>query len=331
MSRERDVSRGRGFALVELAAIVGIGGVLIALLVLGGAGARRQARLGECTVNLKEFGAATESYAQDNADRIWGFSWRKGDMLSQYPDLNNNFSDLQAGANQAVDILRRRGGRTDIAPISGWIPQILYSHLVLSDYLDSELPQRYGACPEDTNRLCWQEDPLTYCQRCSPAPLDCGSNNSKRWPYSSSYYLTAAFFAPDSGMTITQGQSHNQYVVPGNVVLGGRLLSEVAHPSQKVMMFETHARHFRPRIAYYAYEEARAAMLLVDGSVSTRVTADSNDGWRPDQPGSPFPTIFSYTPSNWEPPALSGAQVIGHSMWTRRGLGGRDYGGPEVP
>src|SRR5690349_12826625 len=102
----------RAFALVELLALITVVGCVAALIVLLSGESRRMGRLGEDLGKLRQVGGLTAEYAADHADKFWTFSWRKGDSLSQYPELNNASSDLQAAANQAVDILRRRAGRT---------------------------------------------------------------------------------------------------------------------------------------------------------------------------------------------------------------------------
>jgi hypothetical protein len=73
---------------------------------------------------------------------------------------------------------------------------------------------------------------------------------------------------------------------------------------------------------------------MADGSASVRSTSSVNPGFRPAQPTHPDPTVASYQPdTNWEPPTRSGAAsetLIMHLRFTRRGLRGRDFNGPEV-
>jgi hypothetical protein len=325
----------RAFAVWDLAAVVVVLFFVAALLSVGAKENRRVARLGECLGNLRQYGYATASYGGDCTDLVWTFSWRAGQMNSQYPDLNHAATDLEAAANQAVDILRRRGGRVDITPITSWIPHLLYGHLVLEDYLGLDVPGRAFICPEDKTRVQWAADPRGYdaCQY-NPNP-DCASNTGKRWPYSSTYELQPSFYSPDGGPTaVYQGPTHFMYFLPAGAVFGGRILSEVAFPSQKAMVYEQHGRHDRPRTPFFASEEARASMLAVDGSVGVRVTSETNVGWQPNLPTNHSPTIITYQPAAWEPPTLTGAPsqlVTGHFRWTRRGLAGRDFGGPQTP
>jgi len=97
-----------------------------------------------------------------------------------------------------------------------------------------------------------------------------------------------------------------------------------------------HARRNR----YFAHQDAtsgetaRVAMLTADGGAGVLATADSNPGWRPNQPGSANPQLFAYEPREWEPPTLNGETVeaipAGVYRWTRGGLKGRDFGGLEI-
>jgi hypothetical protein len=326
---------GRGFAIIDLAAVVVVVGVVVAILAVGGRESRRVGRLGECLGNLRQYGTAVASYRADNADLVPTFSWRTGVTPSQYPDLQNAFSDQDAAAKQAVDILRRRAGRTDIPAITGWLPHLFYSHLVLEDYFEISLPASGVVCPEDRNRLQWAADPHGFDQCLySPNP-GCGGGNAARWPYSGTYELQPSFCSLDSNgngqTTIAQAQVHNQFYAGS--LLGRRAMTEVQYPSQKVMVYEGHGRHTGPRVAFYAYEEARASVMTADGSAAQRLGRDANLGWRPDTPLSPSPTIMSYIPGVWEPPTLSGESsqaVIGRYRWTRRGLAGRDFGGPDI-
>lgn len=327
MTVEKREKRRCGFVLVDLAAVVGVGMFIAGLVLVSGAETRRQAGLGKCIQQLRQQGVATGSYAADHADLIWTYSWKAGDRLSQWDDLNNSTSDLQAAAYQAVDILRRRVD-PEFPRISGWIPHVMYNHLVLVDYLDLELPNEAAACPEDEARRCWQAHSDDFCV-CPARPSCIGIG--RRWPFSSSYDIGPAFYA-DQG--VSQAGRHSFYGIRGGAVLGGRVLGEVRYPSQKALAWETTAWHFGSTPIWHAYKEARLPVVFVDGSVSVRGTGDANQGWHPRVPDSPEPTTYLYRPSpSWERPTLSGETeelVIGHYRWTRGGLAGRDFGGPEV-
>ncbi len=75
-------------------------------------------------------------------------------------------------------------------------------------------------------------------------------------------------------------------------------------------------------------------MLFGDGSVSVRSMSEANWGFQPNSPFSNSPTRIRYSPDlAWEPPARNGLVeewVNGGVRFTRSGLRGRDFGGPEV-
>ena len=62
--------RSRGFTLVELLVVLGLIGVLIAILMVALSGARENARATKCASNLKQIGVATSAYAADNEDLL---------------------------------------------------------------------------------------------------------------------------------------------------------------------------------------------------------------------------------------------------------------------
>ncbi|MBC7773315.1 MAG: hypothetical protein H7210_12525, partial [Pyrinomonadaceae bacterium] len=248
--------RERGFALAELLAVlimlIAIGAVIGAFM----PDARRRSQMSGSLTNLQRLGAAAADYGMENADSVFSFTWRASAMGQRCDNGDDTYTfppastDLQAAANQAICILRRQG-RRDIQQITGWIPHIQYNHLALADYLGEQLPSRLFVSPGDRFRLEWQ-DALTR----NPAnprqgffDLTCrpfgNSNNESRWPYSSSYEMPPAFFSPDAAMngvqTIGQGpDSHRTYTIGSqSMPLGRRILSEIRHPSQKAMMFET--------------------------------------------------------------------------------------------
>ncbi len=334
----------RGFALVELAAAIVVLAAAASLLVIGFGNNRRLARLGSDESNLRQIGAMTGAYGADSADLFWSFSWKKGGVYSaQYPDLNNAPSDMQAGANQAVEILRRRAGRTDIQQITSWFANLTYSHLVLEDYSPMEMPNRLFISSGDRHRLLWASNPKGFdaglYQPAPPSPAP-GSNAGKRWPYSASFQLKTVFYdrSPVNSRVQQAFASHSQYFLGNSTVLEGTRLPACVFPSEQVHLHDSHARHFGARMPYAAHDQARLPLLFVDGAVSVRGASESNAGWRPLLPASPDPTTFNYAPAAWEPPTMSGGTtdtVIGRFRWTRgtlteSGIVGRDFGAPEV-
>jgi hypothetical protein len=336
MTRTRCGSGGRpAFALLDLLTLLALATIVVSLLSVMGTRSRRLGQLGESMANLKFYASGSQSYGADYADRFWSFSWRPNNVPADAdPDLRASAlgSDTTAAAAQAIQILRRLANRPDIQIVTNWIPHILYSHLVLAEHMNAELPARFAVSPGDRERLRWANDPAGF-DRGIYTPNPGTGETAKRWPYSSSYELGPAFSGPDSGQNaITQSNQSNTYIVPSTPnVLGTRLLSEVVHPSQKAMVWEQYSRYHAPRAAFFMYSEARCPILFVDGSVRPRLTQQGNRGWNPAQPTATFPITMTHTTMAWESGAsLPTTTVQGNYRYTRQGLRGRDFDGAEV-
>ena len=180
--------------------------------------------------------------------------------------------------------------------------------------------------------------PLASIQASFNRPLPAtppGTNEGKRWPYGSSFQLPAAFYDQGGvGIRISQGSTHSTHQVPTSASFGAHPVPNVAFPSQKVHFADTTAWHLRPRASHSAFADMRLPFLFCDGAVAVRASADANPGWQPNSPTSAAPTTYSYQPEAWEAPTLSGASSepvpAGRFRWTRGGITGRDFGGPEV-
>lgn len=352
MFRKARYWRG-GFTLIELLIVIAIIALLVAILLPALSEARRAARKVLCAGGEQQLAVAIANYATDFQDKNASFTWKKGvaytDWIGAAPDAT------AAAANQAIDILRRRGTRTDLGAITGWIPHVLYSHLVLNDYLQQRLPEVSMACPEDRVRRKWQYgirtalnngafDWYNYVDGEHPGDQ---SNNGQRWPYSSSYSFVPSHWSPDQAVivngvvvpTVSQAGFHYLWTVPGGTaatLLGNRRLSDVQFPSQKVMVYEMNDWHtIKNKSLYHAYTNAKAQLGFYDASVRIIETKTGNRGFNPAAPGSPAPTSYAYAPNlQWEPPcrnrALTQETVQGYYRWTRGGLKGLDFGGGEI-
>ena len=328
----------RGLALLEVVILLVVVAFLLAFLSLAAADSRRRSRAAGSIDNLHFFAAGTQSYAADHNNRFWTFSWTAGTQSTEYPDLNFAQSDLQAAANQAVYIMRRLGNVTQVPVINNWIPHINYSYLTLFKHQGVGLPSRVAVSPEDRIRLSWQRDAAGFLAL--PARPAGSSNLNLRWIFSSSYETGPAFWSPDAAVgqvqAISQSSTHSAYFVPSNVPFGNRTLDQVRHPANKAQLWDSHQRDLGRRVPFYAVQDSRVPVLCVDGSAGLRSARYTNTGFQPNTPQSPSSTSFTYQPDPaWEPPAVTpGLQsdvVIARQRYTRSGLRGRDFNGPEVP
>ncbi len=318
----------RGLVLGELLLAVAILLLLGILLLPAMHSTRRLASLGESMNNLRWIGQCHIQYTADNQEKFAAFNWTKGNCPSSYTDLQNATDDIQAAANQAVDIIRRLWDPT-YSKIVAWIPHINHNWLVLADYQQMRLPARIFASPEDAKLLLWQTNPKT----------NYGFGWNVRAPFYSSYTsLSTSFFDQSPlGSRWYPAESYNTLYIPSGGILRQRSTPDVVYPSQKAMSWARCQRNYGSRAAYYGYSEARIPMLFVDGSIAQRKTGDSNLGWDPNNPSSPNYYVAYGISGNgsWDPPKLyaqTGDDVFPIRYdWTRNFLAGRDFDGHNSP
>ncbi|HYE63268.1 MAG TPA: prepilin-type N-terminal cleavage/methylation domain-containing protein [Phycisphaerales bacterium] len=343
----------RAFTLIELLVVIAIIALLISILLPALAHARKSGRNLKCATQLKQLGVSTNSYAHEHKDFIWNWSWKVGDTRqSRFADLQTAGNDIDAQRNQWVDAFRRLTGfpmNRETATNAGLIPQILYSHFVLFDYLALRLPEPIYTCPEDTVRLNWAKDLQAFkAGLARPYPSAVGTpmpdnDRDMRWAFSSSYEVTISAYdgLQSSPMQTGPDVQHRMRNMADNHFffhsldtwrLRQQKLTSVVFPSMKVFLHEGHARHEK-RHTYYATAGAKANLLFFDGSVSYRNNKDANRGWDPWAPASPNGYQYSYRPDAWEPRTVTGAAtepVFGFYRYTRGGLRGVDFGGREI-
>jgi hypothetical protein len=325
---------GRGFALVEAAMLIIAVALIACFLLIAGQQSRHAGLLGQDMAKMRELGAGTYAFALDNQDRLWTFDWQPNvNYNTPWPELNIATTHLQAAVNQAVYIMRSRGYPHVPRP-SGWIPHVLYSHLVLADYLDKPLPWHTVISAADVERQRWVDN-----LNCPGCVSPCNAPHLKT-ALASSFSVTAGWFDRSPvGSRVSQGAEYNFFLVPQTAIYGPGRLSDVAFPVHKVALHDVWSRHSGYPVPLYNDPAARLPLLHLDGHARVRHTSNANPGWQPNMPMSQNPTVF---PSMWRIseciPGIPGmpAQIVpgqpapGVYRWTRGGLAGRDFGGAEI-
>jgi hypothetical protein len=327
----------RAFTLCELAACIATLVVAICLADAAGRRSRTLARCGEDLSHLRTIYAGHQSYAADFKDRVCHFSW-PGYIYwlpSNYPDLQHASDPLMAHRFQMVDIIRRHG-RTEMPNMASvnLFPNFYYGHLVLLDYLGLDPPTRLFVAAGD-RRAQWADDPLGYDAGLYTPDFGHSQSPADSWrhPYGSSF-VTSLDFIDGSPPNVhpNPGTYTNVvilYVGQNGSVFRGNLWSRAAFPSQKAFVFDQVARYFGTPV-WHMDAGAKFPVLMADGTASVRAAVEANAGAHPNYPADPgFQQI--YQPTVVQPPAADPPQRYWLGvLWTRMGLAGRDFGGPDV-
>lgn len=311
--------RDTSSAVLALGLLLGVGAVAADSI-------RRTGGLGGSISNLRARGDGIASFARDHNDWFPAYSWNETNFDTPFADLQAEAQQggVRASAAQAIHILRTRTGDDSIPVISGFVPQIQYTDLVLLDYLGEEFPSRLVASPGDENLLGWQDG--------QPVPNP-DTPSGRLFLYRSSYETPPTYWQPEElvspGERVRQGSTHSSYFLSTQAAFQPRQLGTIAYPSQVVSSYETAQRFFGPREVAWMFEEARLPLLMADGSVVVRTTREANRGWNPANPTFRTPTTISYAPFEFEPPNPSGepsTRHFGRYRWTRGGALGRAFG-----
>jgi prepilin-type N-terminal cleavage/methylation domain-containing protein len=332
----------KGFTLIELLVVIAIIALLISLLLPALGKWRESGRLLINQINMRELNTASATYATQFADKISSFTWTGGSIPSGEVIgggiLPLPGDDTGAAARQAVNIIRKRTGDETFPIINGWIPHVLYSHLVLQDFIDQRLPAKSVVSPEDRYRLLWQDTQGFRSNSFQPFQEDGTDQTNWRWSFSSSYQFVPASYSPDVGRpglaTVSQGGAHNTYNTPTTPgLLGKRKSSDVVYPSQKVFLFDGQARHKfgQKREYHYTYPLSKQPLQMFDGSnnlvTTNRTTLGGNpNGYSTSTPGNWAPQLIEYDPRTWEAPddGIAATARMGRFQWTWGGLKGVD-------
>ncbi len=344
------MARARAFALVELVVVVAIAATLLALFLPAIDRNRKQASIRVDVSRLRLISQASAIYSADFQDRLFTFSWRPGEvpvtpntqLAASCAQLlgNSGGDDLRAALYQQLDLVTQMSDYRLIQPTSTLTPQahapyFLFSHLVLAYHMGEGVPSEVFVSHADASRNDWIENTEEYLldPQGSPYPPPTAAADFRdlwRWPFSSSFSLGPSHFANDSAPPSTvarSGSHHNSWVFPGGTgILARRQMTEVAHPSAKVMMHDDYDRYSGPNQQYFALPGARTLVNFYDGHAQSVLTRSANIGFNPNMPDSgAFPSYFYRPRKQWDPPGSLDERVPIYFDQTRDGLQGVDF------
>ncbi len=345
-----------GFTLLETAAVLAIGSLLVGVMAPAVKMSRSQARGVGSAANLMFIGQGSGMYAQDNGGRLFTYTWAgptpgQGMVFFLMPDgkTRSAFSHQEAASWQNTEILMRQTGRLfgddRILNFSGRLVHRRYSHLPLMDYLGQPFPSILFADPADANLIQWQASPadislannIPYAAGSEPEPGHDDPDGwdsdglRQRWAFGSSYQRTTSAWNTDG-----IGGSPTYYPFAGTPHLmsgsnsvplpDGRFVSEIAFPSAKVHFFEEFDRE-QAGSPYFAYDHARPTKLMFDGSINDRPSGEARPSWNPNNGKQEWRQ--TYVPIHTFPLPLGGlgdpTLLSQRYRWTLGGLKGIDY------
>ena len=340
-----------GFTLIDVAMVVimiAVAGAIAGPVLSKNRGVARNTA---SEMNLRTIGAAAAVYQRSHDDRIFDYSWRYpgAPTVFTFGEDCGGLSELalshqHSSATQARDILMRWTGRCDgeymIRTLKDRFMPRRYLHLILADFLGGQEYLDLFIDPSDAKLQEWRANPLAYEDGSTvpyanghPGPdYDSDANWNRPgirqiWTFSSSYLAVPAVYSdPESPIIPFASTTHVFETARYTAGFDGNRYADVRHPSGKVMMYEEFDRE-QVRTPYFAYEHARPAKLMFDGSINTRASGFASSAENARIPGVVWRQ--RYVPLDQFPVPVSGLgetrDLDMRYMWTRGGLKGIDY------
>jgi len=340
------------FTILELLVIIGIIALLIGILLPAlGSNCRGRPMNVVAQANLRSLTTGAMNYAGDHNDSIFSYTWKVDESYRELSSGNEHLmtSNMEAAAFQAMNILQRSTGRLQgTASFKAPSPQLMhlrYSHLVLMDWLTDRQPEPIAASPFDKNLIDWQENPLAYLDEKNNFPYGKGLPTkpgydmnpiwtdpaiAQLWPLASTYQVVPHAWLNDTNPQYTPSPTspHHMIDTGSKNPMGGRKMSQVAHPSGKVFMYEEFDRFTNEKKPLYATDPiARINLAFFDGSVRQELVKDANSAYDKDNPSAIWEQ--PYLPLDTFPLPSGGlndqTKLDLRFRWTKNGLAGIDY------
>mgnify|MGYP003667643450 CR=1 FL=1 len=338
----------RAFTIAELFAIIIVLVILIAILLPARGRTRHSSPNVVAQANLRSLNTGAAMYAEDHEDLLFHFTWMDDGKYSSMARPNPHYPRPDPAA-QVQNILQRNTGRIHGSSSFKIAPAILvrhrYSHQVLLDYLTDRQPEPIVASPFDKKLIEWQENPLGYLDAKSDVPYGKGMPSEagydtdpmwledsvkQLWAFGSSYQVVPHAWLDDVDPQYSPSAESPHHMVKGESEepLGGRKMTEVKFPSQKVFIYEEFDRFGDKKGIYAAYPEAMINMAFFDGSVRREETSDARSAYDEMNPTRVWEQ--RYVPLDTFPVPMGGLGELKkwdlRFRWTKGGLGGVDFG-----
>jgi len=348
MMKQKLMLQRPGFSLVECAVLMLLLGLFVSVAMPMMGASRHRMRGLTSAEKLMVIGQGGAMYAQDNAGRVFNYSWRAGETyVLPTGQVRNPADDQEAGAYQNQEILMRLTGRVSgefkISNFSARLPHRRYGHLVLLDYLGQATNTEAYIDPSDGKQLVWTSRPLVYGPG-SSVPYANGIPGDgfdqdgnwattpvrQRWAFASSYQSVPSAWQQDHPAQRYIPVESTPHLFAGGFGIDlhtGRRFTQVLHPSNKVWMHEEFDRD-RNQALYFGYDDAKTDKLMFDGSVNNWASGIAAPSVVPEH--GIFHWRQKYVPLDRFPLPVGGlgdeTLISQRFRWTYGGLSGINYG-----